>query len=1142
MKKIAITTMLICAVNSLLYSQAVGDTITIETFNYNSTTRDTVIDFSVLPNVSFEKILMKYNMRCKDGNVSTGGNTNYGCGEWDYSCNTYIYDSTRIDSVLYTHPNYTVSDYSGTNFSYTNQPTYDFFQYTQNPVILNSIISENQSSLLSGSNAMNNPLSGAEQSGKAQYLYTAAELAAAGFTAGEIDGFLVDALNGGTINFLRINIIGTSATSMDASAPESTGFTEVYFSNYNFVTGSNRIQFSTPYVWNGTDNIIIEFSFTNTVAANTVQLQGTTSSGMSIYANNGYHINLGGNTHIDVPTTAMATIQDEITVSFWAHGDVDLMPLNTTIIHANNAAGNRNLNLHLPWSNSRIYFDCGNTGSGYDRIDKAAAVNEIEGEWNHWAATKNTATGVMNLYLNGTLWHTGTGKTIPIEIAEMVIGKTNGLGYNYKGYIDELRIWDAELTQTEISNWMNINVDATHPKYTNLVAYYKMDEGSGATIVDNANAAVGTATSSDMWKLDRGKDLNRFFQNSNDRPNITLLQGDYDTTINTVIVLDSIQITPNIIETFAIASNLGTLTDDDIITTSQTAVWEAIPEIVYDAVTGVTLYTISVAPDSTLPVAIDLDYYRRWPAKFEIMSFVTPYGINLNMGINGETWTFDMTDYTPLFNGQKRFTMERGGQWQEDMDIHFQFIVGTPPRDILNINQIWRPESRGYTSILNDTYFPPRDAMMDSNGEGFKIRTSITGHGQEGEFIQRQHFVNINGGAAEFEWNVWKECAENPVYPQGGTWIYDRAGWCPGMPTDVKHNDITALVTPGQTATIDYGLNTASGSSNYIVNNQLVTYGGINHALDAAVIEISEPSDRIEFHRLNSICHTPKVRIQNTGSTPLTTLKISYWVNNATTPLVHNWTGNLDFGQDEVVELPSSYDLWTSLTPTDNVFHVELSEPNGGADEYAYNDHYASKFEIPEVMPADIVVHFKTNSAAFESSYEIIDENGNVVYSKSGMAANTLHRDTVYLGLGCYTYRVNDTGDDGINFWANNDGIGYTRIYRLTGGIVKNFISDFGDNINFNFTVEFPLSYEELHGVSDISLFPNPAKEEFVLKGNNVHQASVSVFNNMGKQITIPFAASENELEFDSKNIAAGIYFIRINRKGSIETLKLIVE
>ena len=27
-----------------------------------------------------------------------------------------------------------------------------------------------------------------------------------------------------------------------------------------------------------------------------------------------------------------------------------------------------------------------------------------------------------------------------------------------------------------------------------------------------------------------------------------------------------------------------------------------------------------------------------------------------------------------------------------------------------------------------------------------------------------------------FEWLNWKECSDNPVIAQGGTWIYDRAG------------------------------------------------------------------------------------------------------------------------------------------------------------------------------------------------------------------------------------------------------------------------------------------------------------------------------------------------------------------------------
>lgn len=1122
-------------------AQSLGDTIVIETFDYNSTTRDTVIDFSVLPNVSFEKVLMKYNIRCKDGAVNTTGGNGVACGEWDYSCNTYLHDSSRIDSVRYFTPDYTVSSYSGTTFSYTSQPTNDFYQFTQFPIVVNNIISENQYPLLTTLYTVDHALDGTNQSGKSQYLYSAGELTAAGFTAGNIDAMLLSALTAGSIHFLRVKIKGTTANTLDPNAPELTGFTEVFFSDYDFIQGSNRLQFITPFVWNGTDNIIIEFSFTNTVPTNLVELEGELSSGKSLVANNGYNMDLSAETMVGIPTTNMSSIQNEITVSFWAYGDPDLLPANTSIIHANNAAGARNLNLHLPWSNSRIYFDCGNTGAGYDRIDKAANTNEFEGQWNHWAATKNTATGVMNLYLNGVLWHSGTGKTTPIELAEMVIGKSNAGTNNYKGRIDELRIWNTELSQTEIANWMNIYVDATHPQYANLVAYYKMDEGTGALISDGANGQVGTSSSPYVWMYDRGNKLERFFQAADARPSIILLNGVYDTTITPTIVLDSVERFPNVIEYYAINSNAGTLMDDDIVSTGSLAVWHATPEYIYDGETGTLIDSINVVAENTTPPVTNLPYYRRWPQKFEIMSFVTPYGIGLNMGMTGETWTFDLTDYSPIFNGQKRMTIERGGEWQEDMDIRFEFIVGTPPRDVLDVRQIWRPESRGYVSIMDDTYFPPRDLMMDGNASSFKVRSAITGHGQEGEFIQRQHQISVNGGT-QFAWNVWKECAENPIYPQGGTWIYDRAGWCPGMATDIQHFDITPYVTPGQTATIDYTVATASGTSNYIVNNQLVTYGAINHSLDASILEISEPSTRVEFKRFNSICHSPKVTIQNTGSTTLTSLTITYWVNSSITPQTYNWTGSLEFGETEVVTLPSNYDLWSAINPSNNVFNAEVSAPNGGVDEYTYNNYHASAFEIPEVMPSNIVIWFKTNNVPGESSYQLLDEYDNVVFARSGMAANTLYKDTLNLGLGCYKYLVNDTGDDGIDFWANNDGTGYTRFFSPGVGNVKIFDGDFGDNINYNFTVGFPLSYDEVNGLNDWNLFPNPASTEFTIEGKNVHEAIVKVFNNQGKQVEIPFSISNNRLSFNSNGIAEGIYFVQLEIDEKVETMKVIVE
>ena len=932
---------------------------------------------------------------------------------------------------------------------------------------------------------------------------------------------------------------------MDAAAPETTGFTEVYFSNYTFATGSNRIQFYTPFNWNGTDNVLIELSFTNTVAGTTIQLEGTASTDLGIYSNNGYYQNLASNGHIDIPVGGLSTISNEVTVSFWAYGDANQLPANTTIIEGVGAGGERDLNVHLPWSNSQVYWDCGGDGN-YDRINQPAATNDLEGQWNHWAFVKNATTGVMEIYLNGALWHSGTGLTRPIDIAQMVVGKSTAYNNNYKGSIDELRIWDKALSGTDIQNWMSVPLNATHPEYASLVAYYPFNEGTGTSINDaSTNAAVATSNGAPVWMFERGVDLERFFEVAANRPSIRMVQGTYNTTVTPTNVLDSVQVVPNSVEEFSITPHPGIIMDDEVVTVSVTQVWEANPETIYDAATGSVISTIPVATEGTINIT-ELDYYRRWPMKFEIMSFVTPYGINLDLGPEGKTWTFEMTDFTPILNGDKRVTIERGGHWQEEMDIKFLFIVGTPPADVLDIREIWRTESRGYVSIMNDDYFAPRDLETDANGEYFKVRSSITGHGQEGEFIPQTHYVDINGGANEFNWQVWKECGENPVYPQGGTWIYDRAGWCPGMATDIQHWDITSHVTAGQPVNIDYGVQSAQGTSNYIVNHQMVTYGAANHTLDAAVVEVKQPSMRVEYERHNSICNEPKITIRNTGSTTLTSLTINYWVNDAPIPEVFEWTGSLEFMEETEVTLPSPSWMWMAATPTDNVFHVKVSSPNGGTDEYAQNDTYDSAFEIPEVMPGGLVVWFRTNTAPNESSWQITDDQGNIVAGRNNMTANTLYRDTVELGIGCYQYRVFDTDDDGISFWANSDGNGFTRFNALGGGTVKSFNGDFGDGIIFNFTVDFPLSYEELEALNSVDVHPNPTKDELNVKLEGFgSEVDVQLFNNMGQVVLsrkVSTVGGSYDGVFSLGDLKTGMYVMKVTDGNKSTRVKVIKE
>jgi hypothetical protein len=1133
---------------NISFGQNPGDTIVVNTFNYNMTygsgIRDTTVLFPNQPGLKFEKILMQYNMRCKNGAVSTGGNTNLGCGEWDYSCNTYVHDPSRTDSVISTTPSHTISGFSGTTFNYTTQPTYDYYQYTQQQVTLNSIINENQYTVLNGTIPTSHALKGSELSGKSQFLYTGAELTGAGLTAGNVDGFLLNALNAGNIQFLRIKIKGTSANALDSLNIANAGFTEVYFNNYSFATGSNRIQFYTPFVWNGTDNLIIEFTFTNGVATNAIQLEGTPSlATLGISVNNGYYQNLSSNGHIDVPASGLSGITNEITVSFWAFGEANQLPANTSIMEGLGPTGQREINMHLPWSNENIYWDCGDL-SGFDRINKLAIVSEYEGQWNHWAFVKNATTGIMQIYLNGSLWHSGTGKTKPIEIASLVVGKSADYGFNYKGSIDELVIWKKALSASEIANWMNSPVNSNHPQYSNLVAYYPMNEGTGTLVNDlSVNAAVAAANPSAAWRSTKGIALNKFFKSTGIRPSLQLFNGSYNMTITPVVAMDSTQLIPNTIEEFAIVSNAGTTTDDQITSISTLTAWNAIPQNVYDGYTGVLLNTIPVASANTL-TPTNLSYMKRSPMKFEIMSFVTPYGINLNLGPNGKTWTFDMTDYSPILQGNKRITIERGGQWQEDMDIKFLFIVGTPYRDVLDIREVWRSEYKSYASIISNQYFQAIDVPTDPNGDMFKVRTSVSGHGQEGEFIPRQHFLNVNGGATEFSWNVWKECAENPVYPQGGTWIYDRAGWCPGMATDVQHNDISPFVTPGMPVNLDYGVTIASGTSDYIVSNQLVTYGAINKTLDAAIVEISQPTDKVEFVRFNSICHTPKATMKNLGSTQLTSATIKYWINNATMPRIYNWTGSLSSGEEVEIELPSSFDLWSTLSQATNTFHVEVVNPNNATDVYAFNNHYKTNFSIPNVLPSNIILEFKTNNFPGENSYQLLDEQNNVILSRSGMSANTVYKDTLNLPMGCYTYQVMDSDDDGISFWANNDGSGYTRFKQVGGPILKSFIGDFGDNINYNFTIDFPLSYEELNDLSELKVYPNPVTNELnVSLRNFANDVNIQIIDNLGKEVQSKSVVTGSDVfigKIDISNLPSGMYIVKVSDGSKTSHAKIV--
>ncbi|MGJ8672758.1 hypothetical protein [Rubritalea sp.] len=156
----------------------------------------------------------------------------------------------------------------------------------------------------------------------------------------------------------------------------------------------------------------------------------------------------GSNSRVDIPVAAFATVVDEVSIALWAYGDASL-PQNNSAFYASDASGNRLINVHLPWSNSNVYWDAGD-GNSYDRINKVAAAAEYEGAWNHWVFTKNATTGVMNIYLNGSLWHTGSGNSLSIGSVNTAAFGSQISSLSYSGVLDDVLLYNVELSDTEV--------------------------------------------------------------------------------------------------------------------------------------------------------------------------------------------------------------------------------------------------------------------------------------------------------------------------------------------------------------------------------------------------------------------------------------------------------------------------------------------------------------------------------------------------------------------------------------------------------------------------------------------------------------------------------------------------------------------
>jgi len=98
---------------------------------------------------------------------------------------------------------------------------------------------------------------------KGQYMIRAAELTAAGFSAGDFTALGFDVTSvGTTYTGFAINMLQTTNTDMSAGF-NLAGLQQVYNTNATPVVGVNTYTFTAPFTWDGTSNIIVQVCWSN---------------------------------------------------------------------------------------------------------------------------------------------------------------------------------------------------------------------------------------------------------------------------------------------------------------------------------------------------------------------------------------------------------------------------------------------------------------------------------------------------------------------------------------------------------------------------------------------------------------------------------------------------------------------------------------------------------------------------------------------------------------------------------------------------------------------------------------------------------------------------------------------------------------
>jgi len=547
----------------------------------------------------------------------------------------------------------------------------------------------------------------------------------------------------------------------------------------------------------------------------------------------------------------------------------------------------------------------------------------------------------------------------------------------------------------------------------------------------------------------------------------------------------------------------------------------------------------------------------------ELSRLITPYA---NAAAPRTPWSwlqpyvYDVTDYISLLHDTATMRILYSGySGGFTANIRFAFIEGTPERNVVGFTRLWTGsytygDTAGGGIHGINTHFPNLYNVAPAGTVSTNLKFTVTGHGSDAnycnEFCSHNYQVMLDNTSVSTE-TVWRsDCGINELSPQSGTWLYERANWCPGSAVNPHITPLPNVIAgTGFNIGVLFDYYVGNGGASYTTEGQLFYYGGINKTLDASLDQIIAPTVDPNHFRENPIAGNPIIQVRNTGKTPITSMSIVYGVTG-TTPQTYNWTGTLNPLTDDTLTLPVLTDLWNLAGMTDtNTFFAHIATVNGVVDNDTTNNNMTSQFVPAPIFPNTFKITFSVGNEAIsptstisEKSWQIYDINDSMVTSLQNVTISTTHTNTVTLNPGIYKFQITDSSCDGLNWWvwhsyASGVTTGYCVVktmsgilinmngYYTTSGSYSTYAGDFGCVYDQYFVVVTPLGVQNVSsGDMNMVAFPNPARNEvnLTISGITVN-GTLQMLDALGR-VVYSGDCTESDSKLDISDFATGVY------------------